>query len=185
MDDKKIIELFWARDEQAIKEADRKYGDLCHYIASSILSFKEDREECVSDVLLSLWNSIPPEKPENLRAYIGTTTRNTALNRSRDMNAWKRGGNVHTVGEEFLTMLDDGTDLAAEYEARRAGEIINKFLGTLRKDDRQIFVLRFWMSLSYREIASQTGFGESRIKMSVTRSRNKLAALLKKEGITV
>ncbi len=185
MDDKKIIELFWARDEEALKETQKKYGDLCYYIASGILTMKEDREECINDVLLSLWNSIPPERPENLRAYIGASVRNGALNRSRDINAWKRGGNVLTVGNEFLELIEDGTDLAEQYEARRAGEVINKFLATIRKDDRQIFILRFWMSLGYGEIARQTGFGESKVKMSINRSRKKLAAMLKKEGITV
>ncbi len=185
MDDKKIIELFWARDEEALKETEKKYGDLCYYVASNILTMKEDREECLNDVLLALWNSIPPERPENLRAYIGSTTRNNALNHSREINAWKRGGNVLTVGEEFLETIDDGTDLSELYEAKRTGDVINRFLGTIRKDDRQIFVLRYYLSLDYGEISKQTGFGISKIKMSVSRTRKKLALELKKEGITV
>ena len=82
-------------------------------------------------------------------------------------------------------MLDDESDLAESFEAKRAGEVINRFLGTLKKDDRKIFTMRFWLGLGYAEIARQTGFGESKVKMSVIRTRKKLAAELKKEGITV
>lgn len=185
MTDEKIIELFWARDEKAIAAAEKKYKELCYFVVSNILAYKEDREECVNDTLLALWNSIPPERPDNLRAYIGTTARNKALNRSREANAWKRGGNVKIVGEEFLDTVEDGRDLAEGFEAKRAGEIINRFLDGIRKDDRKIFVMRFWLDMSIPQIARQTGFGESKVKMSITRTKKKLAAELEKEGITV
>ena len=185
MTDEKIIELFWARDEKAIAETERKYRDLMLYVVSNILAFKEDREECVNDTLLSLWNNIPPERPENLRAYLGTAARNHALNRSRDINAWKRGGNVKIVGDEFLEGVEDGRDLAEQFEAKRAAEIINRTLETMRKDDRKIFVMRTFLNLSITEISRQTGFGESKVKMSLSRTRKKLADILAKEGITV
>lgn len=184
MTDEKIIELFWARDEQAIKEAEKKYKELCLYVASNILALKEDREECINDVLLSLWNNIPPERPTNLRSYIGTATRNLALNRSKEMNAWKRGGNMQTVGDEFLETIEDGHDLAEAFEAKCAGVVINKFLDTLNDGDRRIFIMRFWMGLEYSEISRHTNFTESKIKVSIHRSRKKLAAMLEKEGIT-
>lgn len=185
MTDERIIELFWARDEKAIAETERKYRDLMLYVVSNILAFKEDREECVNDTLLSLWNNIPPERPENLRAYLGTAARNHALNRSRDINAWKRGGNVKIVGDEFLEGVEDGRDLAEQFEASRAAEIINRTLETMRKDDRKIFIMRIYLNLPVTDIAMQTGFGESKIKMSLSRTRKKLADILAKEGITV
>ena len=185
MTDEKIIELFWSRDERAIKEAEKKYKELCYYVASHILATKEDCEECLNDVLLSLWNNIPPERPKNLRSYIGTATRNRALNKSKEMNAWKRGGSYQTVGDEFLEGIADGHDLADAFEAKRAGEIINVFLGTLETADRRIFILRFWMGLGYADIASQVNCTESKAKVSIHRSRKKLAEMLKKEGITV
>ena len=185
MTDEKIIELFWSRDERAIKEAEKKYRELCLYVASNILATKEDREECMNDVLLALWNNIPPERPKNLRSYIGTATRNHALNKSKEMNAWKRGGNYQTVGDEFLEGVADGYDLAEAFEAKRAGEVINKFLGTLGDDDRRIFILRFWMGLSIADIARHVKCGESKVKVSIHRSRKKLAGMLEKEGITV
>ena len=85
----------------------------------------------------------------------------------------------------FLSMIPDETDLASQFEARRAGEIMNRCLGKLSKDDRRIFVMRYWLSMSYDQIRTQTGFGESKIKMSLSRTRAKLADELKKEGITV
>ena len=147
MNDEKIIELFWSRNEDAIREAEKKYGDLCYYVISGILAIKEDREECMNDVLLALWNNIPPERPHNLRSYIGTAARNHALNRSRDANSWKRGRNFINIGEDFLSSFDDGCDLAEEFEAKRAGEIINSFLGSLKKEDRKIFTMRFLRTL--------------------------------------
>ena len=185
MTDEKIIELFWSRDESAIKEAEQKYRELCYYVASHILATKEDCEECLNDVLLSLWNNIPPERPKNLRSYIGTATRNRALNKSKEMNAWKRGGSYQTVGDEFLEGVADGHDLADAFEAKRAGEVINAFLGTLETADRRIFILRFWMGLGYADIARQVNCTESKAKVSIHRSRKKLAEMLEKEGITV
>ena len=185
MTDERLIEMFLSRDEGAIAAAEEKYRPFCHSVLSNILPNKEDREECVNDVLLALWNSIPPQKPHNLRAYIGTASRNHAINRSSGANAWKRGGNIRIVGEEFLDTLDDGSNLAEEFELNRAGKILNEVIGSLKKEDRKIFTMRFWLGLSYPEIAKQTGFGESRVKMSVSRTKKKLAERLKKEGVTL
>ena len=126
MNDKRIIELFFARDEEAIKETEKKYGKLCRYIAQNYLASREDAEECVNDTWLALWNSIPPDRPNDLRAYSVTILRRRAIDRTRSVNAWKRSGNMQTVGEEFLTTLDDGSDLAADYENSRAVGLLNE-----------------------------------------------------------
>ena len=185
MDDKRIIELFFARDEKAIEETEKKYGGLCRFIASNILALREDVEECISDILLALWNAIPPDRPADLRAYIGKAVRNRAHEITRGTNAWKRGGRVQIVGEEFLSLLDDGTDLGADFEARRAGEIISRVLDSGNKTDKKLFFMRYWMGMEIERIREQTGFGESRIKTSLYRTRKKIAEELKKEGITV
>ena len=177
MKDEKIIELFFARDERALAEVEKKYGPLCHYIALSILTFREDAEECVSDVMLALWNAVPPEN-------ICKMVRNRAREISRNENAWKRGGKIAIVGEEFLDMVEDGTDLASGFEARRAGEVISEVLGQVGRTNKDIFILRYWLGLSLAQIAAQTGYGESKIKVSLHRTRKKIAAQLKKEGIT-
>lgn len=185
MKDERIIELLFERDESALKEVESKYGGLCHYVAGNFLALHEDREECVNDTLLALWNSIPPAKPKSLTAFISTAVRRIAISKSRANNAWKRGGQINIVGEEFLNMMADDCDLAAGYEARRAGEVINNFLGKISRDDRRIFVLRYWLGMSYAQIRTQTGFGESKIKMSLSRTREKLAAELRREGVTL
>ena len=185
MKDEKIIELFLLRDGRALEEVDKKYGDLIYYIASNFLALREDREECVNDVYLALWNAIPPTEPKSLSAFLAKIVRTLALERSRKENAWKRGGRVQTVGEEFLQGVTDGRTLADDYESSRAGKIINEFLDSQPKADRKIFVLRYWFDEDISRIALRTGYSESRIKSLLKRQRDKLRAMLEKEGITV
>ena len=185
MKDEKIIELFFSRDERALEEVDKKYGDLIYYIASNFLALKEDREECVNDVYLALWNSIPPTSPVSFTAYISEVTRRLAMKKSRSGNAWKRGGQVKIVSEELLAMLDDGTDLSELYESRRAGELISKFLLSQSEKERRVFMMRYFFDMSPSDIARQMHCGESAIKMRLLRTRKKLADYLKKEGILV
>jgi len=120
MKDERIVEMYWERNEDAIRETEKKYGDYCHYLAENFLSSREDREECINDAMLALWNNIPPERPKSLFAYLSGIIRKLSAERSRSNNAWKRGGQVQIVSDEFLMMLDDGSDLAADYEAKRA-----------------------------------------------------------------
>lgn len=185
MNDEKIIDLFFARNEDALKQTELKYRNLCLYVASNFLTAREDREEAYNDSLLALWNSIPPERPANLGAYLSEIVRRLSINKSRANNAWKRGKNVHIVGEEFLSMIEDGTDLASQFDAKRGGELINAFLRASSKSDRKIFIMRYWLDMSIEQISSQTGFGESKVKVTLHRMRKKLAAKLGEEGITV
>ena len=185
MKEDKIIELFFARDEEALRQVEQQYGDLCNYVASNFLCMREDREECVNDTLLALWNSIPPERPRSLSAYISTLARNIAINKSRANNAWKRGGGVQVISDEALSMIPDETSLSELYEARLAGEIVNNFLGELTKSERKVFILRYWFDASDRQIADQTGFSHSKIKSMLARLRKRLAEKLGKEGIIV
>ena len=185
MKEDKIIELFFARDEEALRQVEQQYGDLCNYVASNFLCMREDREECVNDTLLALWNSIPPERPRSLSAYISTLARNIAINKSRANNAWKRGGGVQVISDEALSMIPDEKSLSQLYEARLAGEIVNNFLGELTKSERKVFILRYWFDASDRQIADQTGFSHSKIKSMLARLRKRLAEKLGKEGIIV
>ena len=185
MKEEKIIELFFARDEEALRQVEQQYGDLCNYVASNFLCMREDREECVNDTLLALWNSIPPERPRSLSAYISTLARNIAINKSRANNAWKRGGGVQVISDEALSMIPEEKSLSELYEARLAGEIVNNFLGELTKSERKVFILRYWFDASDRQIADQTGFSHSKIKSMLARLRKRLAEKLGKEGIIV
>lgn len=185
MTDERIIELFFARDERALSELDKKYKALCRYIAENFLSAREDVDECLNDVLLSLWNHIPPERPDDLRAYLCAAVRNCAIDKLREIKSEKRGGNYRIVSDEFLSLIDDGSDLASEFEARRAGEIINAFLAGQSEESRDIFVMRHYFGMSYTEITDVFGCSEGKVKMSLLRSRKRLAQELRKEGIIV
>ena len=185
MTDERIIELLFERDERALSEIETKYKNLLRYVAENFLSAREDVEECLNDVLLRIWNAIPPERPDDLRAYLCAAVRNAAIDRLRENKADKRGGGFRTVSDEFLSMLDDGTDLADEFEARRAGGIINSFLAKLNEESRDIFVMRHYLGMSYAEIADVCGCSQGKVKMSLLRSRKRLAKELRKEGIIV
>ena len=185
MNDEKIIELFWARDEEALRAAEEKYRGFCHSIVMNLLALQEDREECVNDALLALWNSIPPERPKSLSAYLAKIVRTLALERSRSANAWKRGGRVQVIGDELLSSLSDGRTLAEDYESSLAGKIINEFLAKLPKTERKIFILRYWFDEDITRIAQRTGYSLSRIKSLLKRLRDRLREELKKEGIIV
>jgi RNA polymerase sigma-70 factor (ECF subfamily) len=183
MTDEKIIELFFARDEMAIKHTADKYENYCFTIANNILSNREDSEECVNDTYLAAWQSIPPERPKQLSAYLGKIARNFALTKHRKERAFKRGGNMNEISLELLELIPDGSDLAEEYDIRRLGLIIDTFLRKIKKDDRQIFVRRYWYGDPLADICRNFGFSETKVKSSLHRTREKLAAELKKEGV--
>ena len=185
MTDERLIEMFLSRDEGAIAAAEEKYRPFCHSVLSNILPNKEDREECINDAMLVLWNTIPPEKPASFSAYLAKILRTIALERTRRENAWKRGGRVLTVGEEFLRDITDGRTLADDYESSRAGKIINEFLEGLSKNDRKVFILRHWFDEDISRIAVRMNYTESRTKSLLKRLRDRLRLKLEKEGIVV
>ena len=185
MTDEKIIALFFSRDEAALERVAEKYGAYCFTIANNILENQQDSEECVNDTYLAAWQSIPPEKPKQLSSYLGRIVRNFALMRYRKDRAGKRGGAVTEISLELMTLTPDDTDLAAECDARKLGLVIDIFLRSLKKADRQIFIRRYWFGDPIADICRQYGFAEARVKSSLHRTREKLAERLKKEGITL
>ncbi len=175
--------MFWERDESAIAAAEEKYRGFCLSILGNMLSMKEDREECINDALLVLWNSIPPERPKSLSAYLAKIIRNIAFKKSRDANTWKRGGKVFTVRDEFLADISDTRTLAEDYESALAGRLINEFLDSLPEKNRQIFILRYWFDEDISVIAQRTGRSPAGIAQLLKRLREKLRVSLVKEGI--
>ena len=144
MKDEKIIELLEKRDESALRAAEEKYGAFCHTVTSNILSMREDREECLNDMLLALWNNIPPEKPLNLKAYIAKIVRNLAHKKTRSENVWKRTSSFAELGAEFIEAIPDTCNLCDQFEAARAGRIINEFLETIPAHESDVFILRYY-----------------------------------------
>lgn len=181
MDDEKIVAMFWERDEAAIAEAKKKYGRYCRSIAFSILHSDEDADECENEAYLDAWNSIPPEKPEKLSAFLGRLTRRNAIDRIRKKFAGKRGN-----GEAALT-LDELEECAAQTDApdervieAELSRLIDTFLRSLPETERNVFIRRYWYMDSIDEIAVRFGFSQSKVKSMLMRTRKKLSAELKK-----
>ena len=184
LSDEEIIELYFARDEQAIVATDEKYSRVCTNIAMNILGNHADAEECVSDTWLKTWNSIPPNKPNSLMAYLSKITRNLALDRLEKQNAKKRTAEtlplMDEIAEIFPTSEHDSlTDSIALREA------INKFLKQLPKEKRILFMRRYFFFDSVEEIAKTEQAGESKIKTALFRIRLELKDHLLEEGITL
>ncbi len=183
VDDKRIIELFFERREEAIDACREKYSRAMLSLARNILGGDEGAaEECLNDTLLALWNAIPPERPEHLLAYVLKIERNLCLKRARHDSAAKRRGAVRDSALDELCEISDGREPTDELMARELSERISSFLRELSKSDRAIFIKRYWLYQSVKTISRETGYGESRIKMSLLRTRKKLCHVLKKEG---
>lgn len=183
MEDREILELFREREESALRESEGKYGRYCYAIAYRILGNHEDAEECVNDALNAAWKSIPPQSPERLSTYLGRLTRQIAIDRVRRENAAKRGGaEVVLPFEELDECIPDRAELH-DYAAETAlSEELSSFLRALPPTVRQVFLRRYWYFDPISDIAASFGFGESKVKMMLARTRKKLAAHLKERG---
>lgn len=183
MEDLKIIELFFERKECAIIETERKYGRYLSKIAYNILFDTEDSEECVNDTYMKTWNIIPPQKPKVLRTFLGKITRRLAIDIFRRKHAEKRGKSEYILSlSELDECIPDNFSPEKESEQKDLSESINRFLSSLSKENRDIFVCRYFYSDSIKDIASFFQSSESKIKSSLFRSRKTLKEHLEKEG---
>ena len=183
MEDRQIVDLYWARSEVAITETDKKYGRYCHYIAYQILCDDMDAEEIVNDTYLKTWNTVPPNYPDPLKTYVGMISNQLALNRYDEKTAAKRGGGkmpliFHEL-DECLADEEESIDIA---EAVVLRDLLNRFIWSLPKKTRNIFVRRYWYASSLAEIAEEYGMKESAVAMLMFRTRQKLREFLQKEG---
>ena len=186
MEDKAIVELYWQRQERAISETKTKYGAYCSAIAWRILNDALDAEECVNDTYLGAWNAMPPHRPTSLNTFLGKITRNLSLKRWRARSAVKRGSGEVTLSLDELEECIPSADSAQEHlEAAELARMLDTFLGGLSEDDRRMFVCRYWYFDSVGDIADRFGFGQSKVKMSLKRTRDKLAIYLEQEGVNV
>ena len=184
MEDQKIVELLEARDEKALEECKQKYDRFCFRIAHRILGSKEDAEEIVNDTYLKTWNTIPPQKPQSIKAYLGMLTRQGALNRVEHRNTEKRGGGQVEVALSELEecLAGEGADLADQMLLRDA---LNRFLRDLPPKARTVMIQRYWYLCSVEEIARSCGMSEGSVKVTLHRTREKLREFLEKEGLFV
>ena len=184
MDDSKIIELFFARNEDAIRHTDDTYGRRLFALADNIVRNDQDAEESVSDTYMKVWDTIPPKKPMHLFAYLAKICRNFALKKLDWKQAAKRNAEVVSLTQEMETCIPD-TSRDAEVEARELGRILDAFLRTLSEENLLVFMRRYWYVDTIAEIAARYGISESAVNMRLNRTRAKLSAYLKKEGICV
>ncbi len=182
MTDSDIITLFTRRDELAISAVDAKYGSYCRKIAVNLLTVHEDAEEIVNDTYLAAWNAIPPEKPNNLKAWLGRIVRNLSVALYHKLNAEKRGSGIANVALE----LEDTVAAAAdEYSQTELSEIISDWLRLQTKDDRTLFLQRYWYGCSVAELAKLRRIPAQKISQKLFRLRQNLRKTLEKEDITI
>ena len=185
MDDSKIIELFYERSEQAIVELSKKYGNTCHKIAVNILKNDLDAQECVNDTYLGAWNTIPPQKPNPLSAYICRIVRNISIKRYHQNTALKRNSYYDIALDELENCLPSKYTVEEERSADELTKMIDEFLDGLDKTNRVMFVRRYWFSDSISDIATLFKMSSHTVTVRLSRTREKLRRYLMERGVTI
>ena len=184
MDDKKIIELFLARNEDAIKHTDDTYGRRLFHLADNIVRNDQDAEESVNDTYMKAWNTIPPRKPQYFFAYIAKICRHFALDKLDWNNAAKRKAEIVSLTQEMELCIPDARQ-EWTLSGKELGRVLDLFLRTLTPENRVVFMRRYWYADSIAEISARYGIGESAVQMRLSRTKAKLCTYLEKEGIRV
>lgn len=185
MEDAVIISLYWDRDENAIAASDEKYGRFCRMLSKNILDSKEDAEECVNDTWQRAWESMPPEHPGCLRAYLAKITRNLSLDRWRARRAARRGSGMETLLSELEECLPAAPGTEEVAEARETARVIDRWLEELPQADRTAFLRRYWYGQRVAEVAVQAGYSPNSMAKRLGRLRDGLRKALEEEGIIV
>ena len=185
MEDSGIIELYWQRDERAIAETDAKYGTFCNALAMNLLGVREDAEECVNDTYHAAWNSMPPERPGRLRAWLGRVVRNISVSLLQRNHAQKRCSGADVLLSELEDCVPAPGGVESELENAELGRIISKWLRTLSADDRALFVRRYWYGTELSTLALERNMPANRLAQRMYRLRLSLRKALEKEGVTL
>lgn len=184
MDDNAILDLYFARSEQAIVETDRKYGSYCYSIANHILLSPPDAEESVNDTYYTAWKLIPPQRPQRFGSFLGKLTRNLSIDRWRKNTAGKRGGGeTQLLLDELAECVTGAESPETDLLRKELSAALNRFLRSLPEQNRRIILLRYYCANSQAEIAQKTGLSQNQVKYILQRTRNGLAKALKKEGL--
>lgn len=185
LNDNEIVELYLARDEQAIARTAERYGASLRNVAYAILNDRESAEECENDAYMEAWNRIPPHEPRGyLYEFLAKIIRNIALNRCRKERAKKRYAVYCELTQEMMECIPSGTDEEGQ-KYSGLSEVINRFLETCTKEQQNVFVRRYWYFDTIPQISDRYGFSESKVKTMLHRMRTALRKQLKKEGFTI
>lgn len=180
MEDRQILAMLWARDEEALDELAMQFGHRLQRLAKNILPNDRDVQECVNDTYLALWNSIPPQHPQPLAPYILRLCKNISVSRLRSLTAKKRSS--YEVALDELSEVVGTDSLEQTVNARLLGQAIDRFLTTLSEENRVIFLRRYWYGDSVPSIAQRMGLRENAVSVRLSRTREKLKQFLIKEG---
>ena len=181
-EDNEIVDLYLNRDENAIIETENKYNSFIFSICNGILRQKQDSEECVNTCYMKIWESIPPEKPSDLKAFIAHIARTTAIDRFRSNNRLKRGAAVIDPLDDYADFLASDYSIEEEIAADDLASFLNDFIGRLPETERICFVKRYYFNCSYREIEKQTHIPRSTVYLTLEKVKKKLKEELSKEG---
>lgn len=183
MTDEEIIQLFFQRNEVAIKETNKKYGQYCFKIANNILNNKEDSEECLNDTWMKAWDSIPPTKPRHFNLFLAKIVRNLSFNKYKSKHTHKRGnGEIALVLDELEECIAGQSDVEKIYIAGELQTTINEFVRDLPEKEGNVFIRRYFYSESIKEISKRYHKSENNVRVMLNRTRKKLKAKLEKEG---
>jgi RNA polymerase sigma-70 factor (ECF subfamily) len=183
MDDSQIIDLFFERSEQAIIELSNKYGKVCSKVSLNILNNKLDAEECINDAYLSVWNNIPPQNPSPLLTYVCRIVRNLSIKKYHKNTAFKRNSYYDIAFEELEDCIPSLNSIDRDYNAKELAKIIDDFLDTLDKDNRVMFVRRYWFSDSLSELSKMFEITEHNASVRLSRIRGRMKKYLIKRGV--
>lgn len=183
MEDEKIVELFFSRSEEAVGALSEKYGCLCRKIAANALADERDIEECVNDAYLGVWNAIPPEKPLSLAAFVCRVVKNLALKRAEMNHAEKRKSNYGECIDELKECISGRDSTIQPLETEELSREMNRFLEALDKQNRMLFVRRYWFLDDYTSLSAKSGLKEGAVRTRLSRVRKKLKKYLEKRGM--
>ncbi|MDO5291639.1 MAG: RNA polymerase sigma factor [bacterium] len=183
MEDEKIVELFFQRNERAIEETSKKYESRLKYIAQQVIGTYPEVEECINDTYYAIWNRIPPTKPEFFFAFIAKITRRLSLNKVEYRNALRRKAIVIELTKELEECIVNPKDEPIDHEKGEIAVVISQFLKVVKQEDRELFMRRYWYMQSICYIAKEMMISESKVKTRLFRIRKKLREYLEKEGI--
>jgi len=184
MEDSAIIGLYWQRSEQAIRETDHKYGAFCHHIAMNILRSFPDSEECVNDTYGKAWDTMPPQRPDSLRAYLGRIVRNLSISRYRLLHAQKRSSGAEVLLSELGDCVPAGDNTWRTVACRELSGIISRWLDSLGEEERALFLRRYWSGESVKTLAEEMNVRPNALTKRLLRLREDLRQYLETEGVT-
>ena len=180
--DAQIVELYWNRDERAIAESDAHYGAYCRRIAMNILSSREDSEECVNDTWHRTWDNVPPQRPNSLAAFFGRIVRNLSISRYRKNHAMKRYDGITILLSELDDCIPAHGSVTQAVEGKLLTEIIDRWLARLLREDRVLFVRRYWNGEAIKSLAKECGVTQNQMAQRMMRLRRDLKSALEQEG---